>query len=83
VPIEAHEWIIRSDLIGHLNDAHAVLPIFEAQGRRGRAGQGLRRIAQTKVATLVSRVEIAKIHAGSRSIIARLLCPPNNQIGYM
>ena len=34
VPIEAHERIIRSNLIGHMNDAHAVLPIFQAQ-RRG------------------------------------------------
>lgn len=33
VPIEAHERTIRSNLIGHMNDAHAVLPIFIAQGR--------------------------------------------------
>ena len=32
-PIEAHEQIIRSNLIGHMNDAHAVLPIFLRQGR--------------------------------------------------
>ena len=32
VPIEAHERIIRSNLIGHMNDAHAVLPIFLEQG---------------------------------------------------
>src|SRR3546814_17059795 len=31
VPIEAHERTIRSNLIGHMNDAHAVLPIFMAQ----------------------------------------------------
>ncbi|ATI79876.1 SDR family oxidoreductase [Sphingobium yanoikuyae] len=33
VPIATHEQIIRSNLIGHMNDAHAVLPIFIAQGR--------------------------------------------------
>ncbi|HUD95822.1 SDR family oxidoreductase [Sphingobium sp.] len=33
VPAEAHERTIRSNLIGHMNDAHAVLPIFIAQGR--------------------------------------------------
>lgn len=32
VPIEAHERIIRANLIGHMNDAHAVLPIFLRQG---------------------------------------------------
>src|SRR3546814_23314 len=32
VPIETHEQIVRSNLIGHMNDAHAVLPIFIAQG---------------------------------------------------
>lgn len=32
VPMDAHERIIRSNLIGHMNDAHAVLPIFQAQG---------------------------------------------------
>lgn len=32
VPIEAHDRIIRSNLIGHMNDAHAVLPVFQAQG---------------------------------------------------
>ena len=34
VPIEAHRRVIEANLIGHLNDAHAVLPIFIAQ-RRG------------------------------------------------
>jgi len=33
VPIEAHEQVIRANLIGHMNDAHAVLPIFLQQGR--------------------------------------------------
>lgn len=32
VPIETHDRIIRSNLIGHMNDAHAVLPIFIGQG---------------------------------------------------
>lgn len=32
-PMEAHEAVIRANLIGHMNDAHAVLPIFLAQGR--------------------------------------------------
>ncbi|MBX4867032.1 SDR family oxidoreductase [Rhizobium bangladeshense] len=32
-PIEAHEQVIRTNLIGHMNDAHAVLPIFLKQGR--------------------------------------------------
>lgn len=31
-PIEAHEQIIRANLIGHMNDAHAVLPVFLRQG---------------------------------------------------
>lgn len=31
-PIAAHEQVIRTNLIGHINDAHAVLPIFLAQG---------------------------------------------------
>jgi short-subunit dehydrogenase len=31
-PMEAHERVIRTNLIGHMNDAHAVLPIFLAQG---------------------------------------------------
>ncbi|MFS0900466.1 SDR family oxidoreductase [Mycolicibacterium litorale] len=31
-PIEAHEQVIRSNLIGHMNDAHAVLPVFSRQG---------------------------------------------------
>jgi short-subunit dehydrogenase len=30
-PIEAHQQIIRANLIGHINDAHAVLPIFLEQ----------------------------------------------------
>src|SRR5690606_22888395 len=30
-PIEAHEQIIRTNLLGHINDAHAVLPIFLRQ----------------------------------------------------
>ncbi|MCO5732212.1 SDR family oxidoreductase [Rhizobium sp. SSA_523] len=30
-PIEAHEQIIRANLIGHINDAHAVMPIFLRQ----------------------------------------------------
>jgi short-subunit dehydrogenase len=33
VPIDVHERVIRSNLIGHMNDAHAVLPIFQEQGR--------------------------------------------------
>lgn len=32
-PIEAHRRVIEANLIGHLNDAHAVLPIFLDQGR--------------------------------------------------
>ena len=32
-PIEAHEQVLRSNLIGHFNDAHAVLPIFLRQDR--------------------------------------------------
>jgi short-subunit dehydrogenase len=32
-PIEAHERVIRANLIGHFNDAHAVLPIFLRQDR--------------------------------------------------
>lgn len=34
VPIEAHEQAVRTNLIGHMNDAHAVLPVFLRQ-RRG------------------------------------------------
>lgn len=30
-PIEAHEQVIRANLIGHMNDAHAVLPVFLEQ----------------------------------------------------
>ncbi|WP_294251035.1 SDR family oxidoreductase [uncultured Sphingomonas sp.] len=33
VPIEAHEQVLRSNLMGHLYEAHAVLPIFQRQGR--------------------------------------------------
>ena len=33
VPIEAHRRVIDANLIGHLNDAHAVLPIFIEQKR--------------------------------------------------
>ncbi len=31
-PIEAHEQVIRTNLIGHFNDAHAVIPVFLKQG---------------------------------------------------
>ncbi|MDX0565488.1 SDR family oxidoreductase [Sinorhizobium medicae] len=31
-PIEAHEQVIRTNLIGHFNDAHAAIPIFRKQG---------------------------------------------------
>ncbi|WP_034857753.1 SDR family oxidoreductase [Sinorhizobium sojae] len=31
-PIEAHERVVRTNLIGHFNDAHAVIPIFLKQG---------------------------------------------------
>lgn len=31
-PIEAHEQIIRTNLIGHMNDAHAAVPVFLSQG---------------------------------------------------
>ncbi len=33
VPIADHARVIEANLIGHMNDAHAVLPIFLAQGR--------------------------------------------------
>ena len=33
VPIADHARVIETNLIGHMNDAHAVLPIFLAQGR--------------------------------------------------
>ncbi|MBS7700403.1 MULTISPECIES: SDR family oxidoreductase [unclassified Chelatococcus] len=33
-PIAAHEQVVRTNLIGHMNDAHAVLPLFIKQ-RRG------------------------------------------------
>jgi short-subunit dehydrogenase len=32
-PIAAHEQVIRTNLIGQMNDAHAALPIFLEQGR--------------------------------------------------
>ncbi|MFC0341424.1 SDR family oxidoreductase [Paracoccus niistensis] len=32
VPLDAHEQIIRANLIGHMNDAHAAIPIFLRQG---------------------------------------------------
>jgi len=32
-PIEAHEQTIRANLLGHINDAHAVIPIFLRQGK--------------------------------------------------
>lgn len=32
VPLEAHEQVIRASLIGHMNDAHAAIPIFLRQG---------------------------------------------------
>lgn len=31
-PIAAHEQVIRANLIGHMNEAHAVLPLFLRQG---------------------------------------------------
>ena len=33
VPIASHRRVVETSLIGHLNDAHAVLPIFLKQGR--------------------------------------------------
>ncbi|MGE6741249.1 SDR family oxidoreductase [Allorhizobium pseudoryzae] len=32
-PMSAHEQVVRTNLIGHMNDAHAVLPIFLRQKR--------------------------------------------------
>jgi short-subunit dehydrogenase len=32
-PISSHEQVIRANLIGHMNDAHAVLPVFLKQGK--------------------------------------------------
>jgi short-subunit dehydrogenase len=32
VPMATHDQIVRSNLIGHMNDAHAALPIFIEQG---------------------------------------------------
>lgn len=31
-PMEAHDRVIRTNLIGHMNDAHAALPVFLDQG---------------------------------------------------
>lgn len=31
-PMEAHEQVVRANLIGHMNDAHAAVPIFLEQG---------------------------------------------------
>ncbi|WP_372096759.1 SDR family oxidoreductase [Tistrella mobilis] len=31
-PMAAHDQVIRTNLIGHMNDAHAVLPVFLEQG---------------------------------------------------
>ena len=31
-PLEAHEQVIRANLLGHINDAYAVVPIFLKQG---------------------------------------------------
>jgi short-subunit dehydrogenase len=31
-PMRAHEQVIRANLIGHMNDAHAVVPLFLRQG---------------------------------------------------
>lgn len=31
-PIEAHHRVIETNLIGHINDAHAILPVFRKQG---------------------------------------------------
>ena len=33
VPMAAHERVLRTNLLGHLHGAHAVLPVFERQGR--------------------------------------------------
>lgn len=32
VPLEAHEQVIRANLMGHMNDAYAAIPIFLRQG---------------------------------------------------
>ncbi|MBB2200802.1 SDR family oxidoreductase [Gluconacetobacter tumulisoli] len=32
VPVKAHEQVVRTNLLGHMNDAHAILPIFLDQG---------------------------------------------------
>lgn len=32
-PMETHDHVVRSNLIGHMNDAHAALPVMLAQGR--------------------------------------------------
>lgn len=31
-PIEAHHRVIETNLIGHINDAHAIIPVFRKQG---------------------------------------------------
>jgi len=31
-PIEAHQRVIETNLIGHINDAHAIMPVFRTQG---------------------------------------------------
>ena len=33
VPVEAHDQVIRTNLMGYLHGAHAVLPVFERQGQ--------------------------------------------------
>jgi NADP-dependent 3-hydroxy acid dehydrogenase YdfG len=32
VPVEDHRQVVETNLIGHMNDAHAVLPVFLKQG---------------------------------------------------
>jgi short-subunit dehydrogenase len=32
-PIEAHQQVISTNLVGHMNDAHAIIPTFIKQGR--------------------------------------------------
>jgi short-subunit dehydrogenase len=32
IPVEVHEQVIKTSLMGHLNGAHAVLPVFKQQG---------------------------------------------------
>lgn len=31
-PIEAHHRVIETNLVGHINDAHAIMPVFRRQG---------------------------------------------------